>query len=113
MRCSLARDMVTDPSVLLLDEPFAALDDMLRTRMNELLLEIWTRSPRTIVFVTHNIAEAAFLSDRVVVLASRPGRIKKIFKVNLPRPRLPEHRFDERFVALCKEMKQCMTGEGV
>lgn len=95
MRCSLARAMVTDPSVLLLDEPFAALDDMLRTRMNELLLEIWTRSPRTIVFVTHNIAEAAFLSHRVAILGN--GRVAISLDNPLGFPRTRELRSSQSF----------------
>jgi len=69
MRTSLARALVTDPDVLLLDEPFAALDDMLRTRLNELLLELWQKRKRTIVFVTHNIGEALFLSHRIAVMS--------------------------------------------
>lgn len=111
-RVAIARALILAPSMLFMDEPFGALDAITREQMNIELQRIWSISGSTALFITHDIAEAAFLSDRVVVLASRPGRIKKIFKVNLPRPRLPEHRFDERFVALCKEMKQCMTGEG-
>ena len=108
-RVAIARALIMDPSILFMDEPFGALDAITREQMNTELLRIWSMTGSTALFVTHDIAEAAYLSDRVVVLASRPGRVKKIFDIDLPRPRLPEHRFDERFVALCKEMKQCMT----
>lgn len=108
-RVAIARALILDPSILFMDEPFGALDAITREQMNMELLRIWSMTGSTALFITHDIAEAAFLSDRVVVLASRPGRVKKIFHVDLPRPRLPEHRFDERFVTLCKEMKQCMT----
>ena len=108
-RVAIARALIMDPSILFMDEPFGALDAITREQMNMELLRIWSMTGSTALFITHDIAEAAFLSDRVVVLASRPGRIKKIFDVDLPRPRLAEHRFDDRFVMLCKEMKQCMT----
>jgi NitT/TauT family transport system ATP-binding protein len=111
-RVAIARALILAPSILFMDEPFGALDAITREQMNLELQRIWSMTGSTALFITHDIGEAAFLSDRVVVLASRPGRIRKVFEVDLPRPRLPEHRFDERFVALCKEMKQCMTGEG-
>jgi NitT/TauT family transport system ATP-binding protein len=110
-RVAIARALILAPSILFMDEPFGALDAITREQMNLELQRIWSMTGSTALFITHDIGEAAFLSDRVVVLASRPGRIRKVFEVDLPRPRLPEHRFDERFVALCKEMKQCMTGE--
>lgn len=108
-RAAIARALIMDPSILFMDEPFGALDAITREQMNMELLRIWSMSGSTALFITHDIAEAAFMSDRVVVLASRPGRIKKIFEIDLPRPRLAEHRFDDRFVTLCREMKQCMT----
>ncbi len=107
-RVSIARALVLSPSLLLMDEPFGALDAITREQMNMELLRIWSISGTTAIFITHDIAEATFLSDRVVVLGSRPGRIKKIFDIDLPRPRVAEHRFDERFIALCRDMKQCM-----
>lgn len=85
MRTSIARALVTDPSVLLLDEPFAALDDLLRTRLNDLVLDLWQRRRRTIVFVTHNIAEAAYLSHRIAILSS--GKIAREIANPLDWPR--------------------------
>ncbi|MGV3635929.1 MAG: ABC transporter ATP-binding protein [Pseudorhodoplanes sp.] len=108
-RVAIARALILDPSILFMDEPFGALDAITREQMNMELLRIWSMTGSTALFITHDIAEAAFLSDRVVVLASRPGRVKRIFDIDLPRPRVAEHRFDERFVNLCKEMKGCMT----
>lgn len=108
-RVAIARALIMNPSILFMDEPFGALDAITREQMNVELLRIWSMSESTALFVTHDIAEATYLSDRVVVLTSRPGRIKKIFDIDLPRPRLPEHRFDSRFVTLCKDMKRCMT----
>ncbi len=107
-RVAIARALVLAPSLLLMDEPFGALDAITREQMNMELLRIWSMSGTTAIFITHDIAEATFLSDRVVVLGSRPGRIKEVFEINLPRPRIPEHRFDDRFIALCRDMKQCM-----
>jgi NitT/TauT family transport system ATP-binding protein len=108
-RVAIARALILNPSVLLMDEPFGALDAITREQMNIELLRIWSLSRTTAIFITHDIAEAAFLSDRVVVLGSRPGRVKQIFDIDLPRPRSADHRFDERFTRLCRDMKRAMT----
>jgi NitT/TauT family transport system ATP-binding protein len=79
-----------DPDVLLMDEPFGAVDAQTRTELQEELLQIWERTRKTVVFVTHSVEEALYLSDRVYVLSSRPGRVKEVVEVKLPRPRDPE-----------------------
>ncbi len=96
-RVGLARALATDPEVLLMDEPFAALDAQTRDLMQAELLQVWDRTKKTVIFVTHSIEEAAYLSDRVVVMSARPGRIKQIIKVQLPRPRDYEMRLSPEF----------------
>ncbi len=106
MRASLARAIVTDPSILLLDEPFAALDDLLRTRMNELLLDMHLKRPRTIVLVTHNIAEAVFLSDRVAIMGG--GRIGQVLTNQLASPRNEQQRGSLQFAQVFSEVSQAL-----
>jgi NitT/TauT family transport system ATP-binding protein len=86
-RVNLARALAVDPEVLLMDEPFASLDAQTREVMQGELLRIWNAQRKTVVFVTHQIDEAAYLSDRVVVLTTRPGRIREVVDIDLPRPR--------------------------
>ncbi|HEY7317074.1 MAG TPA: ABC transporter ATP-binding protein [Candidatus Binatia bacterium] len=96
-RVGLARALATEPEVLLMDEPFAALDAQTRDLMQAELLDIWERTKKTVLFVTHSIEEAAYLSDRVIVMTARPGRTKSVLKINLPRPRDYEMRLCAEF----------------
>jgi NitT/TauT family transport system ATP-binding protein len=102
MRASLARALAMDPSVLLMDEPFASLDAQTRAHMHQLLQSIWMKSRKTVVFVTHNVREALVLGDRVVVMANRPGRILQDLEVRLPRPRDPD---DEKLVQMSRQIR--------
>ncbi len=97
-RVAIARALANDPEVLLMDEPFGALDAQTRSIMQELLVTIWQRTPKTILFVTHDIDEALFLGDRVYIMTARPGRIKQVLDVHLPRPRTGELTTDPRFI---------------
>src|SRR5919198_1281900 len=93
----LARALATEPDVLLMDEPFAALDAQTRDLMQTELLQVWERTKKTVLFVTHSIEEAAYLSDRVVIMTARPGRAKDMLVVQLPRPREYEMRLTPEF----------------
>lgn len=105
-RAALARAIALDPDVLLMDEPFAALDEITRDRMAFELMRIWQRYRKTVMFVTHSLGEAVLLSDRVVLMSARPGRIHKIFDIDLPRPRTPETRLDERYHRFVMELNR-------
>ena len=105
-RASIVRALAQDPGVLLMDEPFGALDAFTRDEMNLLLLRLWGESGKTIVFVTHNISEAIFLADRVLVMTPRPGRLARVFEIALPRPRTIEMTFEPQFIELIQEIKQ-------
>jgi len=96
-RVGLARALATEPEVLLMDEPFAALDAQTRDLMQAELLQVWERTKKTVLFVTHSIEEAAYLSDRVVIMTARPGRTKDVLKIDLPRPRDYEMRLTPEF----------------
>jgi NitT/TauT family transport system ATP-binding protein len=112
-RVALARALANDPDVLLMDEPFGALDAQTRMLMQELLLDLWQRQPKTILFVTHDIEEAIFLSDRVYVMSARPGRIKAEIVVPLARPRTLDATSDPAFVALKREIFELIREESV
>lgn len=105
-RAALARALALDPAVLLMDEPFAALDEITRDRMAFELMRVWQRYRKTVLFVTHSLGEAVLLSDRVVLMSARPGRIHKVLDINLPRPRTPETRLDERYHRLVMELNR-------
>ena len=107
-RVSIARALSFDPALLLMDEPFGALDEMTRERLNLELLLIWERSGSTIVFVTHSISEAVFLSTRVVVMSPRPGRISDVIAIDLPQPRTATTREEPRFFELVTQVREAL-----
>lgn len=110
MRVSLARALVTQPDVLLLDEPFAALDDLLRQQLNEELLRLWEAQRWTAVFVTHNVAEAVYLSQRVVIMSPRPGRIDQELRSPFAYPRPSRLRAQADFASLCGQVSDELRG---
>jgi NitT/TauT family transport system ATP-binding protein len=103
MRVQLARALALDPAVLLMDEPFAALDAQTRSHMHELLQRVWTSERKTVVFVTHDVREALVLGDRVIVMAARPGRVLQDLEVHLPRPRDPD---EEALVEMSRRIRE-------
>ena len=103
MRVSIARALVTEPRLLLLDEPFAALDEITRFKLNNDLLDLWGRLGFTVVFVTHSVFESVYLSTRIAVMAARPGRIIRTLTVDEPYPRLDSFRTTEAYAASCRE----------
>ena len=116
-RVAIARALTFEPSILLMDEPFGALDEMTRERMNQEVLRIWERTGITVVFVTHSIPEAVFLSSRVVVMSARPGRITDIIEIDLPRPRGIETREMPRYFERVTAVREALRagsddGEG-
>jgi NitT/TauT family transport system ATP-binding protein len=111
-RVSIARALSFDPPLLLMDEPFGALDEMTRERLNLELLRIWEASGSTVVFVTHSISEAVFLSTRVVVMSARPGRIVGIVDVDLPQPRTADTREEPGFAELIRDVRQLLRRGG-
>ncbi|MFY9579293.1 MAG: ABC transporter ATP-binding protein [Gaiellaceae bacterium] len=107
-RVSIARALSFDPALLLMDEPFGALDEMTRERLNMEVLRIWEQSGSTIVFVTHSISEAVFLSTRVVVMSARPGRITTVIPIDLPQPRTAATREEPRFFELVTQVREAL-----
>ncbi|MDH5243628.1 MAG: ABC transporter ATP-binding protein [Chloroflexota bacterium] len=113
-RVAIARALAFEPSILLMDEPFGALDEMTRERMNQEVLRIWEATGTTVVFVTHSIPEAVFLSSRVIVMSARPGRVTDIIDVDLPRPRGVATREEPRYFQLVTAVREALRrgGEG-
>jgi NitT/TauT family transport system ATP-binding protein len=109
-RVAIARALTFSPSILLMDEPFGALDEMTRERMNSEVLRIWEQTGITVVFVTHSIPEAVFLSSRVVVMSARPGRITRVVEIDLPRPRGVETRESRRYFEMVTEVREALRG---
>ena len=112
-RVAICRALLPDPSLLLMDEPFGALDAMTREEMSLELLRVWEERRKTILFVTHSIPEAILLADRVVVMTARPGRIARVLTVDLPRPRTMELEFDPRFKAASDEVRRLIFARRV
>ncbi len=110
-RVALARALIYEPSTLLMDEPFGALDEFTRDRLNIQLLDVWDKAGSTVLFVTHSIQEAIFLADRVVVLSPRPGRVARIADIPFPRPRSLDLRYDPAFAALNGELRALLEIE--
>ena len=112
-RVGIARVLIMEPKVLLMDEPFGSLDAQTRTLMQELLLSLWERHQQTVLFITHDIEEAVLLADRVCVMTARPGRIKKSIEVRMPRPRSIESTTSPEFNALRREVLDLIREESL
>lgn len=112
-RIGIVRALAANPQVLLMDEPFGALDTQTRTVMQEILTNMWQRFRLSVLFITHDIEEAVFLSDRIYVMTARPGRIKAEIKVPLPRPRTPDMTSTPAFIAMVQELKELIREESL
>ncbi|TGV13566.1 ABC transporter ATP-binding protein [Mesorhizobium sp. M8A.F.Ca.ET.173.01.1.1] len=107
-RCAIARAYAVDPSILLMDEPFGALDALTRVQLQDQLLDTWSRERRTVMFITHDVDEAVYLANRVIVMAARPGRLKEIIDVPLPYPRTEEIRLSAEFMTIRNRVWQAV-----
>jgi NitT/TauT family transport system ATP-binding protein len=109
MRVSLARALVTDPDILLMDEPFAALDEITRFRLNNDLLTLWRDLNKTVIFVTHSVFESVYLSQRVIVMTARPGKIAAEFRIDAAEPRGEEFRTSNEYAGYCRSVSHALT----
>ena len=109
MRASLARALVTDPDILLMDEPFAALDEITRFKLNNDLLALWRSLRKTVIFVTHSVFESVYLSQRVIVMSARPGRIGAEFQIDAPEPRAEEFRTSADYAGYCRKVSSALV----
>jgi NitT/TauT family transport system ATP-binding protein len=109
MRVSLARALVTDPDILLMDEPFAALDEITRFRLNNDLLTLWRDLRKTVIFVTHSVFESVYLSQRVIVMTARPGRIAAEFRIDAPQPRQEDFRTSVEYAGYCRVVSNALA----
>jgi NitT/TauT family transport system ATP-binding protein len=112
-RVDLARGYAADPKVLLLDEPFGALDIITKERLQEELRRLWLASPRTMIFITHDLEEALFLGDRIIIMSPRPGKIAYVYEPDFPRERDQSFKVDERFVDLRRQVLETMTTDHI
>src|SRR6266478_6090734 len=109
MRVSLARALVTDPDILLMDEPFAALDEITRFRLNNDLLSLWRNLRKTVIFVTHSVFESVYLSQRVVVMTPRPGRVSAEIRIDAPEPRAEDFRTSADYAGYCRKVSNALA----
>ena len=110
-RVGLARALANDPSVIMMDDPFGSLDAQTRAMMQELLLSVWERTNKTVIFVTHDVDEAMFLADRIIVLTARPARVKEEIDMPLPRPRTYEMVTSSRYVEIKRRVLELIREE--
>jgi NitT/TauT family transport system ATP-binding protein len=108
MRVSIARALLTNPRILLMDEPFAALDEITRTKLNNDLLELFARKHLTVIFVTHSVYESVFLSSRIVVMSSRPGRVSAEIVIDVPYPRVEDYRMSPTYNDYCRRVSNAL-----